>query len=246
MAKDCKEYFQYQDQMYPRDGVLLFNDKLVVPELLRNKVLTMLHAAHQGKSTMLDRAAETVFWPGYTINVEKKHDRCSICNCNAPSQAQVPTVQSGPPSTPFESIAADFFNLAGVHFLITVDRLSGWLDITRAALGTAGAKGLIACLRTLFMDKGFPKILLSDGGPEFMAAETQTFLKNWQVTHRLSLAYNPQSHGRAEAGVKTAKQLLRDNCTPLGRLETDKYMMAIMMHRNTKDKWRDMSPARCL
>ena len=64
-------------------------------------------------------------------------------------QAQVPTVQSEPPTTPFESIAADFFNLAGVHYLITVNMLSWWLDIMRAASGTpgAGAKGLIACLR---------------------------------------------------------------------------------------------------
>ena len=122
-ANKCKEYFQYRDQMYPRDGVLLFNDRLVVPKPLRNKVLNVLHAAHQGKLTMLHRSAETVFWPGYTINVEKKQDGCSMCNHNAPSQAQVPTVQSEPPSTPFESIAAEFFDLAGVHYLITVDRL---------------------------------------------------------------------------------------------------------------------------
>ena len=50
----------------------VFEDRLVIHACLRSKVLTVLHAAHQGKSTMLHRAAYTVFWPGYTIDVEKK------------------------------------------------------------------------------------------------------------------------------------------------------------------------------
>ena len=60
-AAACKEYFQYRDQMYPRNRVLLFEDCLVIPSGLRPKVLTVLHAAHQGKSMMLHRAADTVF-----------------------------------------------------------------------------------------------------------------------------------------------------------------------------------------
>ena len=64
------------------------------------------------------------------------------------SLAQVPTEQSGEARMPFESIAADYFDLNGVHYLVTVDRLSGWLDVTRAASGTSasGAAGLVACL----------------------------------------------------------------------------------------------------
>lgn len=55
------------------------------------------------------------------------------------------------------------------------------------------------------MDKRIPKILSSDAGPEFTVAEKRTFLRNWNVTHILLSAYNPQYNGRAEAGVKTAK-----------------------------------------
>ena len=74
---------------------------------------------------------------------------------------------------PFKSISADFFDLAGVHYLVTVARLSGWINITRAAAGTsgAGAKGLIACLRSLFADKGVPETLWSDGGNRFTLSQ---------------------------------------------------------------------------
>ena len=117
--------------------------------------------------------------------------------------------------------------------------------MTRAARGTAGsgAKGLIACLRLLFADKGVPDILSSDGGTEFTSAETKAFLKTWQVKHRLSSAHFPQSNGRAEAAVKSAKRLLRNHCTPSGHLDTDGYMLAIMAHRNTNDPETKISPA---
>ena len=90
--------------------------------------------------------------------------------------------------------------------------------------GSSGdVKGLIACLRSLFADKGVPETLSSDSGTEFTSGETQ------------ASAHYPQSNGRAEVAVKSAKRLLRDHCTPSGRLNTDAYMMAIMAHRNTPD-----------
>ena len=81
---------------------------------------------------------------------------------------------------PFESIAADYFDLNGVHYLVTVDRLSGWLDVTRAASGTlaSGAAGLVACLRQIFADKGVPDTLSLDGGLEFTSHPTQDFLRS--------------------------------------------------------------------
>ena len=72
---------------------------------------------------MLHRASQTVFWRGYTADIEKSRAGCHMCNTIAPSQQQVPVQPSPPPTTPFESIAADFFDLAGVHYLVTVDTL---------------------------------------------------------------------------------------------------------------------------
>ena len=39
----------------------------------------------------------------------------------------------------------------------------------------------------------------------YMAAATQTILKQWGCRHRLSSAYFPHSNLRAEQGVKVAK-----------------------------------------
>ena len=135
LAVNCKEYHQYRDKLYPRECVLMYDDRLVIPKGIRDRVLDVLHVAHQGRSSMLHRVAQTVFWPGYTADIEKRRAGCHACNTIAPSQQQVPVEQSEPPTTPFKSIVAYFFDLAGIHFLVTVNRLSGLLDVTRAAPG---------------------------------------------------------------------------------------------------------------
>jgi len=114
------------------------------------------------------------------------------------------------PCTPFESIFADFFLESGYHFLVAGDRLSGWVEVYSSPAGSskAGSKGLIAHLRTMFATFGVPEILSSDGGPEFIATDTEDFFTFWGVHHRQSAAYNPQSNGRAEVAVKKAKRLL--------------------------------------
>ena len=144
---------------------------------------------------------------------------CPTCKRHNPSLQQVPCVHSDPPTTPFECIAADYFNLNGSHYLVCADRLSGWIDVYGAP--AAGSKGLIACLRSLFCAKGVPVELSSDGGPEFTVGNTRAFLESWGVRHSLSLAYHPQSNGRAEAAVKSAKRMMRDNTKQNGSLDHD-------------------------
>ena len=246
--RPCGPYHAFREKMYVSDGRILYDDRMVIPLPLRPRVLKTLHAAHQGVSSMTHRAAQTVFWPGITADIARTRDSCSTCNIIAPSLPQVPVEQSPPPSTPFEAIAADFFDLAGVHYLVTVDRLSGWIDVTRAASGSSasGAKGLIACLRALFADKGVPVELSSDGGTEFTSSATAEFLRTWGVSHRLSSAHYPQSNGRAEAAVKSAKRMLRDNTSPSGSLDMDGYLLALMTHRNTPDPVSHLSPAQVL
>ena len=111
---------------------------------------------------------------------------------------------------PFESIAADYFDFAGRHYLVIVDRLSGWIEVMKAPVGSvqAGAKGLCEWLRQYMARFGVPVILSSDGGPEFVAKETQDFFKRWGIRHRLSSAYYAQSNGRAEVSVKAMKRLI--------------------------------------
>jgi len=76
-----------------------------------------------------------------------------------------------------------------------------------------------------------------------VSSATKEFLQRLGVNHRVSSAYNPQSNGRAEVAVKTAKRLLRSNTGPSGSLDTDRFLRAMMHLRNTPDRDCDVSPA---
>ena len=109
-----------------------------------------------------------------------------------------------------------------------------------------GAQGLISALKTHFSTFGISLEVASDGGPEHTASETERFLKDWEVRHRLSSAYFPHSNQRAELGVKSAKRMLRENVTNTGSLDTDSFKRALLTHRNTPDRDTGMSPAQVI
>ena len=95
--------------MFERDGLLLYDNRLVIPRALRERVLDVLHAAHQGISSMTHWASVSVYWPGITADVANRRAMCPTCKKHSPSLQQVPCPQSDPPSTPFECIAADYY-----------------------------------------------------------------------------------------------------------------------------------------
>ena len=128
------QYLPYCDGFYISDGVILYNDRVVIPPQLRYQVLCALHAAHQRVSAMERRTP--VFWPGMTQDIHSIRDSCVYCNRNAPSQAATPSLPSHPPTTISEKIFADYFDYVGRHFLIVGDRLSGWSDVFGTPAGT--------------------------------------------------------------------------------------------------------------
>ena len=242
-------YWNIRKSLVVSDGnVVWYNDRVVLPHTLRLKALEILHSAHQGVSGMEDRARNIVYWPGITKDIQEKRDGCSICCKNAPSQASLPAMIPDIPSTPFESVFADFFQEEGYHFLVAGDRLSGWVEAYSSPVGSAkaGSKGLIAHLRTMFATFGVPEILSSDGGPEFISTATEDFLTRWGVKHRQSSAYHPQSNGRAEVAVKKAKRLLKSCIDSRGGLNNDRFLRGMLQLRNTPDPESKMSPAQVL
>ncbi|XP_012939004.1 uncharacterized protein K02A2.6 [Aplysia californica] len=174
---------RYKDSLYILDGVVMYNDRVVVPSSHRPSIFEGLHSAHQGVSAIELRAQAIVFWPGITNDIQSTRTKCRECNRNASSQAPLPSEPAIPPSTPFEQIFADFFEFGGHHYLIVCDRLTGWSEIFSTPSGSphSGAGGLIACLRSFFTTFGVPEELSCDGGPEFTASASGEFLQRWGV-----------------------------------------------------------------
>ena len=72
--------------------------------------------------------------------------------------------------------------------------------------------------------------------------ETQKFLADYGVKHRLSSVAFAQSNKRAELGIKSMKRLIRENTNRDGSLTNDKFLQA----RNTPDRDTHRSPAQVI
>ncbi|KAL8583505.1 hypothetical protein ACOMHN_056315 [Nucella lapillus] len=220
-----REYFQFRDDLTTIDGVITYKDHVVIPPSLRQEVLSTLHAAHQGTTSMISRAEASVFWPGIATAIHTMRSSCSHCNRNAPSNPNAPPTPLANPVYPFQYICADFFHYKGYTYLVVIDRYSNWPVVERAE---HGSKGLVTCLRRIFVTFGIPEELASDGGPEFTSNEYRQFLSNWGIHNRLSSTAFPHSNCRAEIGVKTIKRILMDNIAADGSLNTDHFQRAIL------------------
>ena len=239
-------YHQYRDRLTVVDGVIVYDERVVIPDSLRREVLDTLHGAHQGCSGMMGRAAAAVFWPGMTSDIARTREMCGSCNRSAPSQPSAPPTLPPTPEYPFQLQCADYATYNGVNYLVLVDRYSGWLSIYKVGSGEFDSKTLIKILKNHFCTFGIAGELATDGGPQMTSTETQKFLNRWTVKHRLSSAYFPHSNCRAELGVKSGKRMLRENVKANGDLDTDAFLRALMQYRNTPDQDTKKSPAQVI
>ena len=237
-------YWPMREELYVIDKVPFKGRKMLVPSALRGQVLEGLHSAHQGVTGMQANARERFFWPGLDAAIRQVRSKCRQCNENAPSQPSEEMIITPPPDYPFQQVVTDFAEIEGHDFLVYADRYSGWLEV--AKLNNKVWKTVHQTLLSWF-DFGVPEEISSDGGPPFNSMEYESFLQRWDIRRRQSSAYYPQSNGRAEVAVKTARRILLGNINPVtGKLDTEEAARAFLAYRNTPSQDTGISPAMSL
>ena len=100
LPPNLQEYFHFRAHLSTIDGVITYKDRIVIPPCLRDTILSALHSAHSGVSSMLARAESSVFWPGITPAIHATRQNCSHCNDMAPSQPSAPPTPPVPSAYP--------------------------------------------------------------------------------------------------------------------------------------------------
>ena len=63
------DFWRHRGDLTRVDNVVMFKDRVVVPEELRKVILEALHAAQQGVYAMQLRADKSVWWPGLSSDI---------------------------------------------------------------------------------------------------------------------------------------------------------------------------------
>ena len=219
-------------------------NKILISRQLRAEVLEALYSAPQGVNEMMVNARQRLFWSGFDASIWQTRAQCWKCNIIAPSQPREPLMPPSNPEFPFQKTVTELFDLHGKTYMEYEDRYPGWMEVTSLSSGKATA--VCDALRNWFCTYGVPEEISSDGGPQFDLQGYKSFLEDWGMKKRMSSAHYPQSNGRAELAVKTAKRTLIDLTDGYGRLRHDLAARAMMTHRNTPHQDLGLSPAEML
>nr|GEY68115.1 reverse transcriptase domain-containing protein [Tanacetum cinerariifolium] len=93
-----------------------------------------------------------------------------------------------------------------MYILVAVDYLSKWVEAK--ALPTNDARVVVKFLKSLFSRFGTPKAIISDRGTHFCNEKFSRVMAKYGVTHRLSIAYHPQTSGQVEVTNCRLKRIL--------------------------------------
>ncbi|XP_018403988.1 PREDICTED: uncharacterized protein K02A2.6-like [Cyphomyrmex costatus] len=220
------KYWTYRDQLSVIDDFIFKNDRLLVPQQFRKKVIKQSHLGHKGLQGTLRMARDSVFWSGMTKDITECVQQCQACQKIQNDNMQEPIHLQESPNRPWSQVASDIFHVKGQDYLVIADAYSGFFDFVK--LSNLHSTTIIKACKIWFSTHGIPDILLTDNGRQFTSEEFRTFTKQWQFQQRLSSPNFPRSNGLAERYVQEAKKLLK-KCMEEG----SDIQLALLHHRNT-------------
>jgi hypothetical protein len=151
-------------------------------------------------------------------------ERCQFYKSSKQKQEQIQQTQLKD-LYPMAEVGADLFEAGKDHFLIVVDRYSGFPLVEK--LNSMTAESIIGHMEKMFFLSGRPGEIKCDNGPCF-----RTEFKNWakerDITIKNSAPNKPTSNGLAERAVGIVKHMLLKH-----QLKYEAFMHALMEFRST-------------
>ena len=236
---ECLPYWSFRDQISSSDGVLLKGEKLIISKAMQPEMLKLIHCSHLGIEKCKQQARDIMYWPGMSSQIQDTVSACGTCNTYQRKNQKEPLIPHSIPDRPWSKVGVHLFELQQKQYLVIVDYYSGFVELDLLIHTTA--KQVIKHCKSQFSRHGIPDVLISDNGPQFSSHEFQQFIKQYQIDHRTSSPYHPQSNGMAEKAVQTIKRLMKKAAH-----DGNDHYLALLEYRNTP--WSDTlgSPAQRL
>jgi hypothetical protein len=235
---ELQPFWTVRDELYVRDGLLFKGEQLVIPNTQRKSYLRRIHSGHLGMEKSIERAKQSVYWPGMVQQIKDLIATCASCLRFANNQQRMPLLPHAVPELPWNKLAMDILEFKGRSYLVVVDFYSHYPELRLLAGKTA--KDVIMALKSVFAVHGVPVEVIADNMP-FNSALLKQFAAEWSFTITTASPHFPSSNGMAERYVQTVKQFLKkaeDNAT-------DVYQ-SLLAYRQTPIAGLPFSPAEML
>lgn len=202
----ASQFWHCREELHIVEGIVCRGQRLVIPLESQQYILSLLHEAHDGSVACKSKAREFFYWVRMNDDIDNILNNCDICQKYQKANSNEPMLERRLPTRPWEVVGADFFELAGKHYLLIIDYFSKFIEL-QLMHGT-NASSVITASKCIYSRYGIPEELISDRGPPFTSKEMCDFYKDWNIHHNPSTPIYARSNGEVERCVQTIKSAL--------------------------------------
>ncbi|XP_062538889.1 uncharacterized protein K02A2.6-like [Armigeres subalbatus] len=193
------------------NGVVVREDRIILPSKLRQKALDIAHRGHPGVVTMKRNLREKVWWPYMDRGVENHVQECAGCASVSQQGPPEPMIRKEMPDRAWQDLALDFFSAKEcATFLVVVDYYSRFLTVIE--MKTTNASKTIEALERIFREHTYPESVRTDNGPPFASEEFTNYCIRKNIRLVRAIPYWPQMNGlveRQNQGILRALRIAR-------------------------------------
>ena len=201
-------FYRKRHELSTQQGILFWQNRVVIPPPLRQHLLEELHVGHPGVVRMKAVARSYIWYPSIDSDIENHVLACVPC---AQSQRNPPECQLQNwryPDHPLDRVHIDFAGpIEGKQLLIIVDAHSKWPQVD--ILNSTATAGVIDSLRSFCSTFGIIRTLVSDNATCFTSDAFKHFCQSNGIRHVTGAVYHSRSNGQAEIVVKQVKNALK-------------------------------------
>nr|CAH7725339.1 unnamed protein product [Callosobruchus chinensis] len=188
----------FREEFCMYEGIMLRGTRIIIPKILRQRVLDAAHEGHPGIVAMKNRLRTKVWWPKIDEQAEKMVKACKGCTLVSTPTAPCPMKRRHMPLAPWVDVAVDFLGPlpTGDYIFVIIDYFSRYRELKM--MRTITSVATIKVLKEIFSRLGYPVSLTCDNGPQFITEDLKSFCIENGIRLHHTIPYWPQMNGEVE------------------------------------------------
>lgn len=216
-ANSLRAFRQVRDLLDVREerglSYVVKDDRIVVPDALRRRILSLAHRGHPGIVRMKQKLRTSYWWPAMDAEAESHVRHCISCQASRKSTDKADTsasIQVSVPETPWTKLALDItgpFNTApsNLQYVVALIDYSSKYAVIHSCTDITSTS-IIHWLEDVFCTFGLPQEIVTDNGRQFVSDTFESYLAERDITHLRTTPYHPQANGLVERFNRVLKE----------------------------------------
>ena len=198
-----------QDLTLAANGIILKDDRLVLPTSLQPLAIELAHrGSHPGRSGIERRLRYLFFFHNMFSKVKDFVQECDVCSVFVDKKTKEPIRHHQVPNKCWETVALDLFGpMPSSKHVVVLQDLGSKFPAAKLVSSTKAEK-VIPALERIYDAYGNPENQISDNGPPFNSYKMKEFTDSRGIAMRTTPPHYPNANP-AETFLKTVGKIMK-------------------------------------